>query len=129
MADITQTLSGRLEAASNTAGVIYLPVPSGLSGNYQLVSINRVSNLAISAHDTDYRTFTVYGVDGSTAQATRATTVAGGATVAGTGESLTPAGGANAIFLPGDEIKITSGGGGTEPADSTQFVCIFKLLR
>lgn len=122
-------LQVHIVAASNTAGVGYSTLPTGLSGKYQLVSVNRVSNLAISASDTDYRTFTVYGVNKSTAQATRVTTVAGGATVAGTPESLTLTGGSNAIFEPGDAWYVGAAEAGTGPACDETFTGLFKKIR
>lgn len=122
-------LQVHIVAASNTAGVGYATLPTGLSGKYQLVSVDRVSNLAISASDTDYRTFTVYGVNKSTAQATRVTTVAGGATVAGTPESLTLTGGSNAIFEPGDAWYVGAAEAGTGPACDETFTGLFKKIR
>lgn len=122
-------LQVHIVAASNTAGVGYATLPSGLSGKYQLVSVDRVSNLAITANDTDYRTFTVYGADKSTAQATRVTTVAGGSTVAGTPESLTLTGGSNAIFEPGDAVRVAAAEAGTGPACDETFTGLFKKIR
>lgn len=117
------TLPIHIIAASNTAGVGHVCLPTGITGEYELVSVDRVSNLAITASDTDYRTFTVYGADKSTAQASRVTTVAGGATVAGTPESLAVTGGANAIFEPGEAIKIAAAEAGTGPACDEAFTC------
>lgn len=116
-----------ITGASNTAAVRYVCLPTGLTGNYRLTSVDRVSNLAITASDTDYRTFTVYGKDKTTAQATRVTTVAGGATVAGTPESLTLTGGSNAVFVAGDAIYVGAAEAGTGPACDETFT--FFLVK
>jgi hypothetical protein len=123
------TLSLNIIAASNTAGVGYVCLPTGITGEYQLVSVDRVSNLAITASDTDYRTFTVYGADKTTAQASRVTTVAGGATVAGTPESLAVTGGANAMFSAGEAIHIAAAEAGTGPACNEGFTCHLVKVR
>ena len=122
-------LQVRVTAASNTAGLCYATLPTGLSGKYQLVSVDRVSIVAITADNTDYRTFTVYGVDKTTAQASRVTTVAGGSTVAGTPESLAVTGGANAIFEPGDALYVAGAEAGTGPACDEVFTALFKKIR
>lgn len=124
--------------ASNATSSRYGRLPAWLNGgsadaDWQLVAVEMVPNATIAEDATNYREYTVYGQDGTTAQATRSTdsdTSSSDLSItAGTAESLTVTGGDNAIFHPGDEIKITSGGGGTEPADDASFVCIFKLLR
>lgn len=127
----TDSLTLRLNiiAASNTAGVGYACLPTGLTGNYRLISVDRVSNVAISASDTDYRTFTVYGKDKSTAQASRVTTVAGGETVAGTPESLTVTGGSNAVFVAGDAIRVAAAEAGTGPACDESFTMFLVKER
>ena len=122
-------LSLRVSAPSNAPGLGYVTVPSGLTGEYELISCDRVSNLAITASDTDYRTFTVYGVNGSTAQASRVTTVAGGSIVAGTVETLTLTGGANAVFTPGDAIYVGAAEAGTGPAFDETFSFLLRKLR
>ena len=121
------TLSLNIIAASNTAGVGYVCLPTGLTGGYRLTSVDRVSNVAIAASDTDYRTFTVYGVDQATAQASRVTTVAGLETVAGVPESLTVTGGSNAVFTPGSAIKVDAAEAGTGPACNESFT--FYLVK
>lgn len=121
------TLSLHVSAASNAAGLGYVCLPTGLTGNYRLTSVDRVSNVAITASDTDYRTFTVYGVDKTTAQATRVTTVAGGSTVAGTPESLTVTGGSNAVFTAGSAIYVGAAEAGTGPACDETFT--FFLVK
>lgn len=123
------TILINVAAASNTAGVGYGCLPTGITGEYQLVSVDRVSNVAITADNTDYRTFTVYGADKSTAQATRVTTVAGGSTVAGTPESLTVTGGANAMFSAGEAIRIAAAEAGTGPACDETFTCHLVKVR
>lgn len=123
----TLTLSLNIIAASNTAGLGYVCLPTAITGEYQLVSVDRVSNIAITASDTDYRTFTVYGADKTTAQATRVTTVAGGSTVAGTPESLTVTGGANAMFSAGEAIYVAAAEAGTGPAINESFT--FHLVK
>lgn len=125
----TVILSLRVDAASNTAGLGYVCLPTGLTGNYKLVSVDRVSNVAITASDTDYRTFTVYGVDKTTSQASRVTTVAGGSTVAGTPESLTVTGGSNAVFTAGSAIYVGAAEAGTGPACDETFTFMLEKLR
>ena len=122
-------LQVRVTAASNTAGLGYATLPTGLSGKYQLVSVDRVSIVAITASDTDYRTFTVYGVDKTTSQASRVTTVAGGSTVAGTPESLTVTGGSNAVFTAGSAIYVGAAEAGTGPACDETFTFMLEKLR
>lgn len=123
------TIPLNIIAASNTAGLSYACLPTGLTGEYKLVSVDRVSAVAITASDTDYRTLTVYGVDKATAQATRVTTVAGGSTVAGTPESLTVTGGANAIFTPGSAIYFAAAEAGTGPAINETVTCYLEKVR
>lgn len=123
------TLSLDVAAASNTPGHGYVTLPSSLTGTYELVSVDRVSNVAITADNTNYRTFTVYGADKSTAQATRVTTVAGGSTVAGTPEELTLTGGSNAVFSPGGAIYVAAAVAGTGPACFETFSFGLRKLR
>lgn len=124
--------------ASNVTSDLYGAVPSYLNGGsanakWKLVAVQMTPSLTITADNTNTRIYTVYGKDGTTATATRSTDAdaspAGTTITLAVTESLTLTGGANDIFLPGDEIKITSGGGGTEPADNTLFCCLFELQR
>jgi hypothetical protein len=117
------TVSIPILAASNTALTRYGVVPSILTGEYELVGADLVNNVAITADATDYRTITLNGVDGSTAQAARVTDVAGGNLAAGAVEALTLAGGANAIFTPGDAIEVVCTEAGTGPACDFSVVC------
>lgn len=116
-------------AASNTALTRYGVVPSNLTGSYRLVGADLVNNVAITADASDYRTLTLYGVDGSTAQAARVTDVAGGDLAAGDVEALTLAGGANAIFTPGAAIKLACTEAGTGPAIDCSVVCHLVKVR
>lgn len=110
-------------AASNTALTRYGVVPSTLTGEYELVGADLVNNVAITADGTDYRTLTLYGADGSTSQAARVTDVAGGSLAAGDVEALTLTGGANAMFEPGEAIKVACTEAGTGPAIDCMIVC------
>lgn len=130
------TLQLQSANASNTTGDRYGVLPAFFNGGssnakWELVAVELVPSATVTADGTNYRTYTVYGKDGSNAQASRNTDSGGtGTTItAGTAEALTVTGGSNAIFLPGDEIKITSGGSGTEPADDNLWICIFQLKR
>ena len=100
------------------------------NAKWLLVGADIIPQITQAASDTNYRTYKVYGKDLTTAQSTRATNVAGGALTAGTNYPQTLTGGSNAVFLPGDEVRVESGtGGGTEPADETQWVLTFELQR
>ena len=132
------TLQVQVANASNVTSDCYGRLPAYLNGGsssaqWQLVAVELVPSLTVTADNTNTRIYTVYGKDGSTAQATRSTDAdaspAGTTLTLAVAESLDLTGGSNAIFLPGDEIKISAGGGGTEPADNNLFICIFKLLR
>lgn len=122
---------GASDTAKDGWGVIP-PSFNGGSANakWKLVGIDVVPQITQAASDSNYRTYKVYGKDLTNAQATRATNVAGGALTAGTNYPLSPSGGANAIFLPGDEVRVESAtGGGTEPADETNWYLTFELQR
>lgn len=131
----TLVLVANTLGASDTAGVSYVCLPAVLNGGssnakWKLVGLDLMPNITQSASDTNYRTYEVYGVDGSTAQSSRATNVAGGALTAGTRYSQTLTGGSNAIFLPGSVVKCSAGlGGGTEPAENTNWILTFELQR
>lgn len=131
----TLVLVANTLGASDTAGVSYVALPSVLNdgstdAKWLLVGLTLCPNITQSASDTNYRTYEVYGVDGSTAQSSRATNVAGGALTAGTKYVQTLTGGANAVFLPGSVVKCSAGlGGGTEPAENTNWILTFELLR
>lgn len=129
------TLSMPLACASDTAGVRYSVVPpiyndGSANAKWQLVGAVIVPSVTVSTHASNYRTYTVYGKDLTTAQATHTTNSSGGeALTAGTAKVLTLTGGDNALFLPGDEVYIGSAEAGTGPADDNLFVLTFKLLR
>lgn len=125
----TLTVTIPILAASNTALTRYGVVPSSLTGSYQLVGADLVNNVLITADGTDYRTITLNGVDGTTAQAARVTDVAGGNLAAGAVEALTLTGGSNAIFEPGDAIKVVCTEAGTGPAIDCSVVCHLVKVR
>lgn len=117
--------------ASNVTGDSVHPL--GLTSAYNLRPIRAVftPNQSIAIDGTDYRSLAFDFVDEAGANATELapdlTTFTGGtATTADTAIALT----LTAAGVDGDwQVKVTAGGGGTEPAISGDLVILFEPIR
>ena len=113
-----------LEVAAGASDAEYVPLYRKL----RLKDAKIVANKALTAHDTNYYTFTL--VNGSTTLASRKTQVADGSMAEGVSESMTLGGGEGLDFSDLGEVKINCAhtGSSSEPVDLT-FLLVFEPRR
>ena len=113
-----------LEVGAGASDAEYVPLYRKL----RLTDVKIVANKPLTAHDTNYYTFSI--INGSTTLASRKTQVADGSLAEGVSESMALSGGEGLDFSDLGEVKINCAhsGSSSEPVDLT-FLLVFELAR